>query len=587
MSLVMAVSDHVVALNFGRKIAEGTPAEVQRASGGDRGLSGRRAATDACAARGARGLHAVLRPDAACCTASTSRSTSGGITALLGANGAGKTTTLRALCGMVRDRAASIRFDGERIDGTATEDIVRLGVAHVPDGRGTFAHADASRRTCASAPIRAQRQGRSRGATSSACIALFPAPEGAPRASRPARCRAASSRCWRSPRADAAAQLLLLDEPSFGLAPLIVREIFRILRSINRGRSVSMLLVEQNAALALDLADHAYLLETGRVVLSGSADEAIERDEAVRTRLPRLLKPRTDHGSLPPPGLLRPRHRRHLRQPRAGAGDDLPVDRTTSISPRARWRCSATYIAWALINAGVPYWVAFAAHGGVLLRRSGVVIERIVLRPVREGAGAADRHRVHRPAGDLQQRWPAGSSTYTIKSFPSPFPQEPAFGHALLVGRTSSASIGGDAGACWRCCSPSSASRRSGWPCARRRRIPTSARLVGHPRRLDAGAGLGAGGGDRRGRRHDGRADRLPRPEHDGAASCSTASPARCSAASTARSARWSAASSSACWRTCSAPTSIGTELKLIGGAGADHRRADGAGRRACSARSW
>ena len=117
-----------------------------------------------------------------------------------------------------------------------------------------------------------------------------------------------------------APKLMLLDEPSFGLAPLLVRELFGILRAINEREQVSMLLVEQNAAMALELADHAYLIETGRVVLSGSADEL----QAQRRGAARPTSA-TD-GSLPSPGPRRARHRRHLRQPRARAGDDLPGD---------------------------------------------------------------------------------------------------------------------------------------------------------------------------------------------------------------------------------------------------------------------
>jgi len=202
----------------------------------------------------------------------------GGITTLLGANGAGKTTTLRAICGMVAT-GGDIRFDGRPIRGRATEDIVRLGVGHVPEGRGTFTGltvgenlrvAGTTRRDRAALrrdldmilgyfPILGERIGQDAGTLSGGEQQML----------------AIGRALMLRPR------LLLLDEPSFGLAPLIVQEIFRIMRHINSEAGVSMLLVEQNAALALDLADHAYVLETGRVVMSGSA-AAVRSDAGVR-----------------------------------------------------------------------------------------------------------------------------------------------------------------------------------------------------------------------------------------------------------------------------------------------------------------
>ncbi|HXJ83211.1 MAG TPA: ABC transporter ATP-binding protein [Candidatus Methylomirabilis sp.] len=202
----------------------------------------------------------------------------GGITTILGANGAGKTTTLRAVCGMVKT-TGEVRFDGHRIDGRATEDIVRLGIAHTPEGRGTFvdltveenlrlgayARRDTSgitrdyERVYEYFPVLAERRRQQAGTLSGGEQQML------------AVARALMSR----PR------LLLLDEPSLGLAPLVVREIFRIVGAINKDDGVSVLLVEQNAAIALDLADHAYLLETGRVVMSGPAAD-LKRNEAIR-----------------------------------------------------------------------------------------------------------------------------------------------------------------------------------------------------------------------------------------------------------------------------------------------------------------
>jgi len=202
----------------------------------------------------------------------------GGITTVLGANGAGKTTALRAVCGMVKV-AGEIHFEGRRLDGRATEDIVRLGIAHAPEGRGTFvgltveenlrlgAYARRDRARVAADfervyryfPMLHERRRQVAGTLSGGEQQML----------------AVARALMLRPR------LLLLDEPSLGLAPLVVREIFRIVRTINRDERVSVLLVEQNASLALDLADHAYLLETGRVVVSGPAAD-LRKDDAIR-----------------------------------------------------------------------------------------------------------------------------------------------------------------------------------------------------------------------------------------------------------------------------------------------------------------
>ena len=200
------------------------------------------------------------------------------ITTLLGANGAGKTTTLRALCGMVRTKG-DIRFGGERIEGRATEDIVRLGIAHVPDGRGTFANLSTEENLRLGAYTRKDRQAVE--ADLDRVYGYFPrlkerrAQQAGTLSGGEQQMLAVSRALMLRPR------LMLLDEPSFGLAPLIVKELFGILRAVNEKERVSMLVVEQNAAMALDLADHAYLIETGRIVLSGTSGD-IKKDDAVR-----------------------------------------------------------------------------------------------------------------------------------------------------------------------------------------------------------------------------------------------------------------------------------------------------------------
>ncbi|TCZ65918.1 ABC transporter ATP-binding protein [Roseicella aquatilis] len=201
----------------------------------------------------------------------------GGVTALLGANGAGKTTTLRAICGMVRTEG-EIAFRGEALNGRATEDIVRRGIAHVPDGRGTFMELTVEENFRLGAYVRNDRE----------VLSDFDRMcEWFPRLRQRWRQQAGTlSGGEQQMLAIARAlllrpKLLLLDEPSFGLAPLIVQEIFGIMRRVRAESGVGILLVEQNANLALELADLAYLLETGTIVMSGIAAE-IRQDEAIR-----------------------------------------------------------------------------------------------------------------------------------------------------------------------------------------------------------------------------------------------------------------------------------------------------------------
>jgi branched-chain amino acid transport system ATP-binding protein len=203
----------------------------------------------------------------------------GGITALLGANGAGKTTTLRSICNMMVRVSGEIRFGGARIDGRATEDIVRLGIGHVPDGRGTFTGLTVEENLRLGAYTRRDRDAVA--ADYDRVYGYFPQLQERRRqqagtlSGGEQQMLAIARALMLRPR------LLLLDEPSFGLAPILVQEIFAILRAINRDERVSMLLVEQNANMALQLADHAYVLETGRIVMHGPA-AVIGGDESVR-----------------------------------------------------------------------------------------------------------------------------------------------------------------------------------------------------------------------------------------------------------------------------------------------------------------
>jgi branched-chain amino acid transport system ATP-binding protein len=202
----------------------------------------------------------------------------GRITAILGANGAGKTTTLRAICQMVRT-SGSVRIEGQEVVGRSTEDVVRLGVAHVPDGRGTFTALSVEDNLRLGAHVRRDKAAVAEDIEKA--YSRFPR-LGERRRQQAGTLSGGEQQMLAISRAlMLRPKLLLLDEPSFGLAPKIVAEIFRILRAINTSDHVSMLLVEQNAHLALDLAHEAYLLETGHVAMSGSS-ESLKADEAVR-----------------------------------------------------------------------------------------------------------------------------------------------------------------------------------------------------------------------------------------------------------------------------------------------------------------
>ncbi|MFG0597994.1 ABC transporter ATP-binding protein [Delftia sp. WSY_9] len=206
----------------------------------------------------------------------------GRVTALLGANGAGKTTTLRAICRHLVDTRGEVRLAGERIDRHSTERIARQGVGHVPDGRGTFAQLSAEENLRLGAQARPTRAARADvGSDMERMFGYFPR-------LRERRTQQAGTLSGGEQQMLAIARalmgrprLLLLDEPSFGLAPLVVRDIFGILQRINAEQGTTILLVEQNARLALELAHSAYLLETGRIVLHGSS-EAMRRNDAVR-----------------------------------------------------------------------------------------------------------------------------------------------------------------------------------------------------------------------------------------------------------------------------------------------------------------
>ena len=202
----------------------------------------------------------------------------GQITAILGANGAGKTTTLRAVCQAVKT-SGSILLGGQQVIGKSTESVVRMGVAQVPDGRGTFTALTVEENLRLGAYVRRDKAGVARDMEHA--YERFPRlkerrnQQAGTLSGGEQQMLAISRALMLRPK------LLLLDEPSFGLAPLIVAEIYRMLKRINDEEKLSILLVEQNATLALNLAHHAYLLETGRIVISGPSEQ-IKNDETIR-----------------------------------------------------------------------------------------------------------------------------------------------------------------------------------------------------------------------------------------------------------------------------------------------------------------
>jgi branched-chain amino acid transport system ATP-binding protein len=201
----------------------------------------------------------------------------GEVVAVLGANGAGKTTTLRAVSGTVQ-RSGEITFDRQRIDRRPPEAVARLGVAHVPEGRGIFADLSVRENLRLGAYTRARDEFE---ANEERVIAVFPWM--ADRAGQLAgtlsggeqQMLALARALMQRPR------LLLLDEPSLGLAPIVVRELFAIVRDLNEREGLSVVIVEQNAVLALEAASRAYVLEVGRVAVEGRSEQ-LRADESVR-----------------------------------------------------------------------------------------------------------------------------------------------------------------------------------------------------------------------------------------------------------------------------------------------------------------
>ena len=199
----------------------------------------------------------------------------GSIVVLLGANGAGKTTTLRAISGMVRHKG-QILLDGQDLMGMGPDRIARLGVAHGMEGRGTFSDLTVEDNLNAGAFRRKDKAGIA--ADVEQMYELFPRL----RDRRHQKAGAMSGGEQQMLAVGRALMLkprvMMLDEPSLGLAPVIIDGLFDALRNVNKTLGTSMLIVEQNANLALEIAHHAYVLETGRVALSGTSAEVAAND---------------------------------------------------------------------------------------------------------------------------------------------------------------------------------------------------------------------------------------------------------------------------------------------------------------------
>jgi len=202
----------------------------------------------------------------------------GSVVALLGANGAGKTTTLRVISGLLRPTRGSVDFDGRRIDGWSPDRVVRTGIVQVPEGRQIFADLTVRENLLLGGYAR-----RDLGPARPEASRVF---EYFPRLRERLQQRAGTlsggeQQMLAIGRAlMARPRLLVLDEPSLGLAPILVKEIFRVISEI-RAAGTTVLVVEQNVHMALDIADHAYVLETGRVIL-GDRSAALRQREEVR-----------------------------------------------------------------------------------------------------------------------------------------------------------------------------------------------------------------------------------------------------------------------------------------------------------------
>jgi branched-chain amino acid transport system ATP-binding protein len=200
----------------------------------------------------------------------------GQIVTLVGANGAGKSTTLRAISGLLKCSQGSIHFQGKALAGCPAHEIVRLGISHVPEGRIVFANLSVEDNLELGAYLRRDRAGIA--ADRKRVYTLFPRLEERRRQASGTLSGGEQQMLAIGRALMARPKLLLMDEPSLGLAPLLVREIFRVIREI-REQGMTIVLVEQNARMALSVADRGYVLETGAVCLTDRADALLRNPE--------------------------------------------------------------------------------------------------------------------------------------------------------------------------------------------------------------------------------------------------------------------------------------------------------------------
>ena len=207
----------------------------------------------------------------------------GTIVALLGANGAGKSTIQKAISGLLTPSAGDIEFDGHRLNSLSPRDIIRLGIAPVPEGRRIFKDLTVSENLRMGAYSRSDRVGIAQ--DQEMVLDLFPVLRQRAKQLGGSLSGGEQQMLTIARGLMARPRLLLLDEPSLGLAPLVIADIFRVLREINAEKGTTLLVVEQNVHVALQNADYAYVLQLGRVTIEGTARELQENREVVASYL--------------------------------------------------------------------------------------------------------------------------------------------------------------------------------------------------------------------------------------------------------------------------------------------------------------
>jgi branched-chain amino acid transport system ATP-binding protein len=201
----------------------------------------------------------------------------GAIIAVLGANGAGKSTILKTISGAMEPRKGSIEFDGQRIEGMEAAKVAGRGISHVPEGREVFRHLSVQDNLTIGGYLRRNRDEVRE--TLRTVYGLFPRLEERRRQHAGALSGGEQQMLAIGRAMMARPKMMLLDEPSLGLAPLLVKEMFEIIRRLNKEFGMTILLVEQNAHMALEVATFGYVLEVGRIVLEGTVEQLLENDD--------------------------------------------------------------------------------------------------------------------------------------------------------------------------------------------------------------------------------------------------------------------------------------------------------------------